>query len=242
MKICLLSSELSPLAKTGGLGDAVSGLARFLAAQGVDLRVFLPFYSVCKIDPEVVAPVEFLQGLETELAGRAVEYGVYTTALPGSSLPIYLIHCPPLYDRRGIYDDRGDEHLRFALFARAAIESCQRMGFGPDVFHLNDWHTALVPVYLRTLYGWDELFARSRTLLTIHNLAYQGVFPAREVEALGLSSARSMLHQEQLADGRFNFMTSGILHADHLSTVSRTYAREIQTPAHGFGLDGLLRS
>ncbi|MCZ6725963.1 MAG: glycogen/starch synthase, partial [Acidobacteria bacterium] len=88
----------------------------------------------------------------------------------------------------------------------------------------------------------DELFAGSRTLLTIHNLAYQGVFPAREVEALGLSSARSMLHQEQLADGRFNFMTSGILHADHLSTVSRTYAREIQTPAHGFGLDGLLRS
>ncbi len=242
MKICMICSELSPIAKTGGLGDAVAGLARFLADQGVDLRIFMPFYSAARVDRQAVMPVEFLQGLRTELAGRAVEYDVYTTALPGTSQPIHLIHCPKLYARRGIYDDRGDEHLRFALLARGAIESCQRMGFGPDVFHLNDWHTALVPIYLRSLYGWDKLFAGSRTLLTIHNLAFQGVFPAREVAALGLGPVRSLLHQDDLARGRVSFMTSGILHADHLSTVSPTYAREILTPDHGFGLDPLLRA
>jgi starch synthase len=242
MKICLLASELSPFAKTGGLGDAAAGLARYLAAQGVDVRVFMPLYSAARIEPRAITPVGFLQGLSSELAGKTVEYGVYTTLLPDSQLPIYLVHCPALYDRPGIYDNRGDEHLRFGFLARAAIESCQRMGFGPDVFHLNDWHTALLPIYLRTVYGWDNLFARSRTLLTIHNLAYQGVFAAREVDALGLASARSALHQEDLAHGRLNFMTTGILHADHLSTVSPTYAREIQTPAYGFGLDGLLRA
>ena len=113
MKICLLSSELSPFAKTGGLGDAAAGLARFLASQGVDLRVFMPLYSAAKIEPNAVAPVEFMQGMRSELAGRAVEYSVYTTRLPDSALPIYLIHCPALYNRPGIYDDRGDEHLRF---------------------------------------------------------------------------------------------------------------------------------
>jgi starch synthase len=241
MKICLLTSELSPFAKTGGLGDAVTGLARFLSNQGVDVRLFMPFYSSSSIEPAAVTPVEFLQGLHTELAGRSVRYKVHTTPLPGSSLPIYLVDCPALYDRSGIYDERGDEHLRFGLLARATIESCQHMGFGPDVFHLNDWHTALVPIYLRTLYGWDGLFSNSRTLLTIHNLAFQGIFPAAEVEALGLAPARSLLHQQELARGRLNFMTTGILHADHLSTVSRTYAHEIQTPAHGFGLDPLLR-
>ena len=242
MKVCLLSSELGPFAKTGGLGDAVAGLARFLAGQGVDLRVFLPFYSSARLAGRTVVPVEFLQGLTTELAGRAVRYGVHTTALPGTAQPIYLVHCPALYDRRGIYDDRGDEHLRFALLCRAAIECCQRMGFGPDVFHLNDWHTALVPLYLRTAYGWDELFAGSRTLLTIHNLGYQGIFPAREVDALGLGPARALLHQEDLARGRLSFMTAGILHASHLSTVSPTHAREILTPNYGFGLDPLLRA
>lgn len=242
MKICLLSSELAPFAKTGGLGDAVSGLARFLSTQDVDVRVFLPLYSGSDLEGRRFLPVEFLQGLRTELAGRVVEYAVGTTVLPGSSLPIYLVHCPSLYERGSIYDDRGDEHLRFGLLCRAAIESCQRMGFAPDVFHLNDWHTALVPVYLRTVYGWDRLFASSRTLLTIHNLAYQGIFAASEVEALGLGPFASILHQGDLAGGHFSFMTSGILHADFLSTVSTTYAREIQTPAYGFGLDSLLRA
>jgi starch synthase len=241
MKVCLLSAELSPFAKTGGLGDAAAGLARFLWSRGVDVRVFMPLYSSSRIEGPVT-PVDFLQGMQTELAGQSVRYNVHTTPLPGTALPVYLIDCPALYDRRGIYDDRGDEHLRFAMLARGAIESCQLMGFGPDVFHLNDWHTALLPIYLRTLYGWDDLFAASRTLLTIHNLAFQGVFPAREVEALALGPARTLLHQEDLAAGRLNFMTTGILHADHLSTVSRTYAREIQTPAYGFGLDPLLRT
>lgn len=240
MRICLLASELAPYAKTGGLGDAVAGLARFLSRQGVDLRLFLPYYSSAAIDSSI--PVDFLRDVRTDFAGRTVTWSVHTTTLPESSLPVHLIHCPALYDRPGVYDDRGDEHLRFAFFARAVIESCQRMGFGPEVFHLNDWHTALLPLLLKTHYSWDALFARSRSLLTIHNLGYQGSFPAREIEALGLAGARSQLHQEELGRGRVSFMTSGILHADFLSTVSPTHAREIQTPTYGFGLDPLLRA
>jgi starch synthase len=242
MKVCMLTSELAPFAKTGGLGDAVAGLSRFLAAQGVELRLFMPYYSSAKVDRKAVLPVGFLQGLRIEMAGHTIPYDIHTTLLPASHLPVYLVHCPALYDRPGIYDDRGDEHLRYAFLARAAVEGCQRMGFGPDVFHLHDWHTALLPLYLKNLYGWDGLFAASRTLLTIHNLAYQGVFPAREVEALGLGGFRSELYQEQLGRGLVNFMTNGIVHADFLSTVSPTHARELQTPAYGFGLDPLLRA
>ncbi len=244
MKICLLCAELSPFAKTGGLGDAVAGLARFLHEKrelGVELRVFLPDYASGKVDRDRVVPVDYLQGLSTVMGGRRFSYDVHTTNLPDTDLPVYLIDCPELYGRAGIYDDRGDEHQRFALLSRAAIESCQGMGFGPDVFHCHDWHAGLTPLYLRTEYAWDRLFSSSATLVTIHNIAYQGTFPARAVAEVGLARSAGALHQEDLAHGRFSFLTTAILYADWLSTVSRSHAWEIQTPELGFGLDALLR-
>jgi starch synthase len=116
------------------------------------------------------------------------------------------------------------------------------MGFAPDIVHANDWHTALLPLFLRTHVGWDQLFERTRTVLTLHNLAYQGMFPAEVVGDLGLDAHAGLLEHQDLAAGRFGFMKTGILYANAVTAVSETYAREIQTPEHGFGLDGLLRA
>lgn len=242
MKICTLTSELAPFAKTGGLGDAVAGLTRYLHSEGVDQRIFMPFYASANLGGQVAVPVEFLQDLRCDLGPFQFSVSIDTVALPHGGPAIYLVRCPVLYDRSGIYDNRGDEHLRFALLARAALDTCQRMGFDADVFHLHDWHASLVPIYLRTLYAWDRLFERSSTLVTIHNLAYQGGFPARVINELGLGGYTDLVHQEDRSRGVFRFLTAGILYADFLTAVSTTYAREIQTPELGFGLDPLLRA
>ena len=127
--------------------------------------------------------------------------------------------------------------MRWAAFCRGVLETCQRSSWAPDILHVNDWHTGLLPRYLRTGYAWDVLVRDTRTLLSIHNLGYQGVFPASAVDDVGLADARKFFHQERLADGVLGFLETGILHASWLSTVSETYAREIQTPEHGAGLD-----
>jgi len=152
------------------------------------------------------------------------------------------VHCPALYHHDAIYSGEWDEYLRFALLTRATLDSCQRMGWAPDVVHSHDWHTALAPLLLRSLYAWDRLFARTRTVLTLHNLGYQGVFGAHVLEEIGLAPHAQLVHQDDLAAGRFGYLRSGILYADLLTTVSRTYAREIQTAEHGFGLDAILRA
>ncbi len=242
MKVCFVTSEAHPFAKTGGLADVSSALARQLQRNGHDVRLFLPLYSRILDQARELFPVEFLRDVPIAAGGRTVTFTAFTTPLPGSKLWIYLIHCPALYDRPAIYSGDRDEHLRFAFLARAAIESCQRMGWGPDIFHCNDWHAALIPIYLKSVYGWDSLFRATRTVLTIHNLGYQGVFPAEVVPELGLAEHAHLLHQGDLRAGRIGFLRNGILHADALTTVSPTYAREIQTEEFGFGLHGDLRS
>ncbi|MDX1643308.1 MAG: glycogen synthase [Thermoanaerobaculia bacterium] len=244
LSIAIASAEAAPLAKTGGLGDVTAALTRELARRGEDVRLFLPFYST--IDRSLVdgaVRVDFLQRMPVELGGRRLEMSIWTTRLPGDPSPaIYLVDCPPLYHRDAIYTQGSDEALRFAYFSRAVVESCQRMGWGPDVVHCNDWHTALLPLYLATDYSWDRLFAATGTLLTIHNIAYQGVFDIDLLESLGLDDRRDSLDRDDLAAGRFNFLKTGILHADLLSTVSPTHAREIRSPEYGMGLEGLLRA
>jgi starch synthase len=242
LRVCQIASEVTPFAKTGGLGDVAAGLSRALGRQGHDVRVFLPFYArVAKLDFPFVA-VDYLRDVEIRLGARELRYSVLTTKLPQSEVDVYFVHCPALYHHDSIYSGDWDEYLRYALLTRAALECCQRMGWAPDVVHVHDWHTALAPVYLRTLYSWDRLFARTKTVLTLHNLAYQGVFSSQTLDELGLAPFSAMLYNEDLAAGRVSFLKTGLLYADVLTTVSRTYAREIQTPEFGFGLDPLLRA
>ncbi len=242
LNICLATSELSPLAKTGGLADVCTALSAFLQRDGHDVRVLLPRYSAIDESRLDIVPVDYLQQIPIQLGSRSGHYSIDTVHVPGSGVQIYLLRCPDLYDRPGIYTSGADEHLRFVLRSRAAIEMCQHMGFAPDVFHCHDWHTALIPLYLKSRYAWDRLFANTRSVLTIHNIGYQGVVNASVLPDLGLDGAEHELHQEDLGLGRINFLKAGILHADLVTTVSPTYAREIQGDEYGMGLQDLLRA
>ncbi|HEX7720217.1 MAG TPA: glycogen/starch synthase, partial [Woeseiaceae bacterium] len=242
LRICLATSELSPLAKTGGLADVCAALSAFLQRDGHDVRVLLPRYSAIDESGLDIVPVDYLQQIPIQLGTRSGHYSIDSVHLPGNGVQIYLLRCPDLYDRPGIYTSGADEHLRFILLSRAAIEMCQHMGFAPDVFHCHDWHTALIPLYLKSRYAWDRLFANTRSVLTIHNIGYQGVVNASVLADLGLDGAEHELHQEDLGLGRINFLKTGILHADLVTTVSPTYAREIQGDEYGMGLQDLLRA
>ena len=243
MRIAQVSSELAPFAKTGGLGDVCGSLPRYLVKAGHDVRVFLPMYGNLKESGQTFVPVGYAQDVPITMGRRTFRFSLWTAPLPGTTIPVYFVRCPELYARKATYSAEGDEHLRFALLSLASIESCQRMGFAPDIFHCHDWHTALLPLYLKTLYAWDErIFGRTRTVLTIHNVGYQGVVGDDAVEDLGLSGFRSLLHQDDLAHGRFGFLKHGILYASALTTVSRTHAREMLTPEYGMGLDPYLRA
>ena len=241
LKICVSSAEVAPLAKTGGLADVAAALPAYLHRQGHDVRLLMPRYARLESQGLKIEPVVNLQDLTMRIGPWDVSYSIDTTILPGTDLPIYLLRCPVLYGREGIYTQDEDEHLRFLLLSRAAIEMCQRMRFAPDIFSCHDWHTALIPLYLRTLYGWDRLFKNTKSVLTIHNIGYQGMFPAAILSDLSLGDAAAHLHQADLASGVINFLKSGILYAHLVTTVSPTYAREMQGPEYGAGLDGLLR-
>jgi starch synthase len=241
LKICLATSEMTPLAKTGGLADVAGALSVFFHGQGHDVRALMPLHSTIDTTRLDITPVHFLQDRHLWLGNHHFRYSIDTAILPGSALKIYLLRCPELYDRPGVYTGGPDEHLRFIALSRAAIEMCQAMAFAPDIFHCHDWHTALVPLYLKTLYAWDQLFARTRSVLTIHNIAFQGVFGTDILHDMGLQDHRGSLHQEDFGQDRINFMKSGVLYADLLTTVSPTYAREILSPEYGMGLQELLR-
>ncbi len=241
LKICLASSELTPLAKTGGLADVNVALAVYLYQKGHDIRVLIPFYPSIETDNLNVEPVANLQNLAVTIGTREFYYSIDKGSLPENGLPVYLLRCPALYDRPTIYTTSADEHLRFILLSRVAIEMCQRMRFAPDIFHCHDWHTALIPLFLRTIYFWDKLFANTRSVLTIHNIGYQGVFDARIIDDLNLKGGELFLHQDDLFHGYINFLKTGLLFADLLTTVSPTYAREIKGAEYGMGLDHILR-
>ncbi len=241
LKICLVSSELTPLAKTGGLADVSAALSAFLDSKGHDIRVLIPFYSAIDTKSLEIVPDPSLQNLSIRIGNHHLNYSIDTTILPNTTLKINLLRCPELYDRPDIYTDGSDEHLRFILLSRVAIEMCQHMGFAPDIFHCHDWHTALTPLYLKTLYAWDSLFENTRSVLTIHNIGYQGIFDIRILHDMGLQNSPEKLYQEDLDLGRVNFLKTGVLYADWLTTVSPTYANEILSSAYGMGLQDLLR-
>jgi starch synthase len=240
MKVLFVSSEVAPFAKTGGLGDVSAALPRQLHAIGHDVRVVVPMYA--RVHGHGRTFTEVLPEIAFSLGELTVRVSVFQSTLPGAEVPVYFVRCPALYDRANIYDTAGDEHLRFAVLNHAALRLCQHLRFGPDIIHVNDWQTSLIPLLLRTLFAWDQLFARTRTVLTIHNLAHQGTFDAALLGSAGLVPVADRLHQDHLREGRFSFLLTGILYANAITTVSPTYAREIQTPEHGVGFDGFLRS
>ena len=238
MKVLYVASEVAPYRKTGGLADVAGVLPRALHKRGLDVRVVMPLYqgmqwsSLDRLDGTLAVPMYF---------GHA-RAAVRMSRLPGSEVPIYFIEYNRFFDRPHLYGPPGqaysDNLERFAFFSRATLELCKTIGFFPDVIHTNDWQTALVPVYVNTV-EWSKPLHGAGTLFTIHNLAYQGNFESGAMFITGLG--REHYNSNEFEHfGDMNLMKAAIRHANLLSTVSPTYAREIQTPAYGFGLDGEL--
>jgi starch synthase len=243
MRICYICAEYAPYAKTGGLGDVAAALTGELTRAGHQVLSFVPLHGQINLRGASVEPVEPLQRRTLAIGEREYVYDVKTARRPGAPAAVHLVDCPPLFDRPQLYSDGPDEHLRYLMLTRAALECCQRLGFAPDIVHCNDWHTAFAPLLLRSAYAWDrQIFGRTRSVFTIHNIGYQGGFSASRVADLGPGVGRALLHQPDLAAGYVNPMRHGVIHADAVTTVSPTYAREICTPAAGFGLDADLRA
>ena len=238
--VCFVTAELAPLAKVGGLGDVAAALTTLLYRGGHRVLPVLPLYAELARQGLAIDAIDGLCGMELEFGPHRFGYSVRRGRRGGDLPEVLLVDCPALFDRPGLYGSGDDEHLRFLLLARAALESCQRLGFAPDIVHCHDWHTALLPLYLRTVYAWDRLFAATRSVLTIHNLGYQGILPGAAAGELGLGDAVRELDAAELAGGRINLLRQGIRDADAVSTVSPTYAREICTPGQGMQLDDTL--
>jgi starch synthase len=242
LKLCVLSSEILPYAKTGGLADVAGALVQNLRLLGHEVHAFMPLYSSVRTAHPELQPVLGVQHIPLTIDTTEYRFSLQTASFPGTDIAMYFIDCPAMYDRAGLYTFDPDEHRRFLLFTRATLESCRRMAIAPDIFHCNDWHTAFLPLYLKTLYSSDPLFARARSVLTIHNIAFQGIMPSSAAAALGSAAAESLLDREDLAHGIINSLKNGIKFADLVTTVSPTYAREICEGPLGMGMQATLQA
>lgn len=240
MQIVFAASEMSPFAKTGGLADVVGVLPREIAALGHQVKVILPRYR--SIDLQKFA-IKKIADFEISLGHGTEKASVRSHASP-SGVEIYFVDHPAFFDREGLYGtslaDYPDNDRRFIFFARAVFELLKRLGVGPDILHCHDWQTGLVPAYQKLIYEKEILFETTKTVFTIHNLAYQGNFPPDTLALSGLGWEEFTLHRLEFF-GHFSFLKAGLVYSDLLTTVSPRYAREIQTEEFGCGLDGVLR-
>lgn len=239
MKILFVASEVAPFSKTGGLGDVAGALPAELAALGHEVKVVSPRYASVR-DPRLTPTGH---GLELRFP-FGTERGPVLSLPLAPRLELLFLEHEHYFNRGGLYGDAagefGDNHRRFTYLSLGALQAAQRLGFTPDILHVNDWQTGLAPVALKRGFGPTAL-GRTRSVLTIHNLAYQGQFGKHVMEELGLPWDLFTFDQGlEFYDG-INFLKGGLQFADALTTVSPTYAREIQEPEGGANLDGLLR-
>jgi starch synthase len=236
MKILFVSSEGLPFSKTGGLADVVEALPKALALMGHEVAVLLPRYRGNKVRARIIPSLTIPLGSRTRFPALA-EGGEI------EGVRYFFVDDPEYFDREQLYGDKSgdypDNAERFAEFSRAAIEFAKHVWL-PDVFHCHDWQTALVPTLLRTVYSGDPLLRSVPVVFTIHNLGYQGLFPAPVLKQIGLPESLFNLNGLEFY-GKVNFLKGALLFADYLTTVSRKYAQEIQTPEYGHGLEGVIR-
>ncbi len=237
MKVLFVTSEAVPFAKTGGLADVSGSLPKALASLGVDVRVIMPFY-------KITAQGDFEFEKEKHVSGHSLEGGFTIYSNRRDGITTYFIKKKRYFTKKGLYGtdkgDHPDNDQRFAYFSRAVLEAVKAMDFKPDIIHCNDWQSALVPFYLKFKLSHDKFFHNVKTLFTIHNMVYQGIFDKKILHKAGIPE--HLFNMENLEFyGRVNFMKAGILYSDAINTVSRRYAGEIMTSECGAGLDGLLR-
>lgn len=247
MRVVFATAEVSPIAKTGGLGDVCGSLPKALAKLGHDVVIFMPFYRQARhwFERHDVTPYQCTPTVPIAWGNWVAEATFLRTVLPGTDIPLILVANDYFFERDQIYAraDNGvdDFLLRYTFFSRAVIRGCELLGIQPDILHAHDWHTALLPVYLDSGLRGEPAFAHTRSVYTIHNLMYQGVAGPEAFPLTGLHS-RYWAPDGIEHFGTLNPMKGGILFADQVTTVSPTYAREIRTAEHGAGLDGVLRA
>ena len=253
LNILVAASEVAGYAKTGGLADVCAALPVALARQGHNVAVVMPYHRAVRYGkrPTEVTPYT----ANVAVGHRTLACRIHKSVLPNSNVPIYFVDAPDYFDRddsssgKGLYQqtmpggyksDYPDNAERFVFFSRAVLEVASAVGFAPDILHANDWQTGLVPVYLEEVYRQRPEFKTTRSVFTIHNIAYQGMFNRGVLEVAGLPGW--LFNHNQLEyHGHLNFLKSGIVYSSLVSTVSPTYSKEIQKPEYGCGLESLLQ-
>jgi len=242
-RIVFVSSEVVPFVKTGGLADVAGSLPPAMARFGHEVTVILPAYRSVDRKRHPLSP----RGAALDIPiGKGVKRGNILTSDAIPDVSVRLIDQPEFFGREGLYDAGGKEYadnaVRFGFFSRAVLELIKQAGTPPDVIHCNDWQTGLIPVYLRTLYRQDPFFRKTRTVFTVHNVAYQGCFPPEVLRDVHLPDRLFVTEGGLEYYGRVSYLKGGILFSDLITTVSPTYSREIQTEEYGYGLEGVLKS
>lgn len=227
MKIAICASEVVPFAKTGGLADVVGALPLALKKLDQEVIILLPYYKKAALSP---------------IEAKTLYPGILSTKI-SEGIKVYFIQNDKYFNRSGLYGtgkgDYPDNLERFSYFCRMCLELFKQIKFRPDIIHIHDWQTSCIPIYLKTKYSSDPFYKKCKTLLTIHNLAYQGIFAREEFPKLGLDW--SIFNMEQLEFyGKVNLLKGGIVFSDSINTVSSTYAAEIQVSDFGCGLEGVL--
>jgi len=246
LKILYCSPEVTPFSKTGGLADVSGSLPKALAEIGCDTRVITPRYR--KVTDSPIRLRKIIDSLSFSIGPRTEECELFEGRLPDSDVPVYFVSNDRYFNRKGLYQEDGKDYEdnleRFSFFSMAVLYSIRKLGWAPDIIHCNDWQTSLIPVYLKTLIVGDkplrEFYKGSRTILTIHNLGYQGLFEGDKLHLTGLDERIFTIHGLEYY-GKINLLKGGIIFSDILTTVSPTYSREIQTEEGGCGLEGVLR-
>ncbi len=243
MRIAIVSSEAVPFSKTGGLADVAGTLFRKFLSMKHDALLFIPYY---KTTAERFSAKIRDSGIEMDIpiGNTARPCKVLTSSIGGPTPNIYFIGNENFFFRDELYGtpsgDYPDNDQRFAFFSKSVLEVCKRLDLQIDVMHCHDWQTALIPLLMKTLYSYVPSLKKAASVITIHNLGYQGIFPPQTLEITGLGA--SVFNPEGIEFyGKVNFLKAGIVGADLITTVSNTYSEEIRTPEFGFGLDGVLR-
>lgn len=242
LTVVFATSEAAPYAKTGGLADVSGALAKALAGLGVEVRLFMPLYAVVDRKDAGIGKKKPVK-ISAPISARFPE-GYVHTAKVGDNFFVHFVEHEGYYGREHLYNtpsgDYADNCERFVFFCRSVLEGSKALGIRPDIVHANDWQASLLPVYLKTVFKDDPFFSKTASALTIHNLSFQGHFAPRDWHLTGLpwdiyASGRMEFYR------KINFLKGGILFADAITTVSKSYAAEIKTPEFGWGLDGVLR-
>lgn len=242
MKIVSVASEMAPYAKTGGLADVAGSLTKELHALGHEVVAFLPRYK--SLNPETWKFQTAIERLEIPI-GTEREACRVLSRVDNAGITVYAIDHPEYFNRDQLYgtalSDYPDNDLRFTFFQKAVLETLRTLGFAPDIVHCHDWQTGLIPVFLKTLYAKEPLFKKTRSVFTVHNLAYQGNFPPDSLPMTGLSWDEFKFDRLEFY-GKVSFLKAGLVYGDAVSTVSERYAREVQSKEFGCGMENVIAS